>query len=429
MDCKGVAWWKVAAAVVIIVIVVGVGVWYLFANQQQQQIVAGEPIKVGIVLNLTGAMAPECIRARMLLTAVVTQINAEGGIFLEGDGAYHSVHLIFYDGESNTQRFVELATKMITEKEVHIMTTIGAPTAAVPTCIQAEKIGGIPLVMGLALDTMRDQALPSVPGNKFTWTWHFSWYSEKMGQYWAACLSKYKPQTNGKLGVLYTDDANGRQSEIYVIPKLKEIGFTIVHPGLVPPGTTDFTPVITKFKEEGVEVVIVNVSATEWIPFRRQTASFGFKPKLIGVGRCMKIPEAEALGRELAEGIMVECWWWYKYPYPQSKELKELWDRIAGDMPMTWAEGTTYARFQIMLEAVKKAGVLDRTAINNAMAKLDVMTPVGRAKFDPETHMCEHLITVGQFVYDTKTGKWDVNIVWAPEGSGITPEPAIFPLP
>lgn len=424
---------KVQAVIVAIIVLVAViaGIYFAFLMPLQQQVITGEPIKIGVVMNLSGGYAPEGIRARLQYTTWVSEINAKGGIYLEKDKSYHPIELIIYDGESNVARFVELATKMVTEKNVHVMSLYGAPPPfAVPAVINVEKIGGVPCMCTSPISTMKKSCLPSISGNKFTWTWHASFNYSNYGLLWQGLLKQLKTQyAITKVGYYYADDVSGHDAYDTVVPKLEEIGLKTVFPGFVPPGTKDFTSIILKFKEENVDFIMVNTVTDDWITFRRQCAALGLKPKMFGVGRCMKIPEAEALGRELAEGIMAETHWWYTLPFKGNEWYKENWNRLFGDMSMTHMEGLAYTSFWVMIEAIKIAGTLDREAINQAFAKVDVEMPVGHVKFDAD-HCCVTTSTIAQFVV-TSEGKWDMRIVYALPGSGAESvvQPPIFPLP
>ncbi|MEM2454856.1 MAG: ABC transporter substrate-binding protein [Candidatus Bathyarchaeia archaeon] len=408
-----------AVAIIVIVVIAAVaGVYYYYSTLPPAREV-GEPIKIGIVTNLTGAYAPENIRARIQWTAWTTEINAKGGIYLSGTGKYHPIELIIYDGESSVARYVELATKMVTEKVVHVIILYGAPPPfTVPAVISIEKVGGIPAIGGSPIDTIAGSALPSVPGGKFVWYWTAGFNYTVYGELWEGFLSQYKAKIN-KIGVVYTDDTSGRDAYKKIVPRVEAAGFKIFFPGFIPPGTTDLTAIIKKFMEEGVDVVLVNTTPVEWISFRRQCAAMGYQPKMFGVGRCMKIPEAEALGRDLAEGVVAETHWWYTLPFKGNEWYRTEWKKYLGDMSMTHMEGIAYMNFFVALEAVKIAGTLDRNAINNAFAKIDMETPVGRVKFR-EDHLCETSNTLAQF--ELAPEGWTMRIVYVRPQLGVKPE-------
>ncbi|MEM2103899.1 MAG: ABC transporter substrate-binding protein [Candidatus Bathyarchaeia archaeon] len=426
MDKKGISLRIVAIIVAVIVIIAGVGIWYMY-SQQQPQVQTGEPIRIGALMNLSGAFAPEGIRARLQITAWATEINVKGGMYLEKTGAYHPIEVVFYDAESQVSRATEFATKIATEKPVHALLLRGlSPPMSVPAVVNIEKIGGLPTVSTSPVDTMLDQCLPSIPGNKFTWTWHVAFNYTVYGQLWKGFLSQYKNQI-AKIGMLLRDDTSGRDAYRKLGPRLEEAGFTLVFPGYFPGGISDFTSIIVKFKEENVDVVYVNCESAEWIAFRRQCATLGLKPKMFCVGRAMKIPEAEALGRELAEGITSETHWWYKLPYKGNEWYRENWQKLFGDMSMTHMEGMTYTGFHVLLEAIKIAGSLDKDVINNAFPQVELDMPTGHVKFRAD-HTCATVSTLAQYIV-TPQGKWDMKIVYVPPGTGIQTEPATFPIP
>lgn len=426
MNKKGISLRYIVVAVVIIAVIVGVVIWQLFIPQPKK---IGEPIRIGEVANLTGAYAAEGTRIQILFTYLIDQINAEGGVYLKGDGAYHPIELVIYDGESQAAKFSELVGKMASERSVHfIHATAPSPFIVAATSI-AEQVGAVPFLGNGVLNPIADLAKTLPQGLK--WTWHYQIWSEQTIEAVLGMIGYFRDKTNGVVGMMFLDDTTGRsghKSLSELVPKHPELRLTLFDPGLVPPGTTDLTPMIIKLKEANVEIVRCSMSPTEFFPFRRQMEALGWKPKILcATMRDLALANCPALG-DLALGIMADCWWWYKYPFKGNAELKELWEKISGGLDLIPAVGIAYASFHVGLEAIKIAGTLDREAINEAFKKVDIEMPTGRIKFDPETHFCTPTSTIGQYV-KTEDGKWDINIIWAPEGSGITPAPAIFPLP
>lgn len=427
MDLKGISSRVVVAVILIIIVVAGVGIWLMYPREQKTE--KGEPIKLAVITNLSGSYGSEGLRGRIITTSLTTELNAKGGVYLEKTNTYHPLEVHFYDGESTVQKFTEFVSKVLTEKQVHVIWMQAAPPQfSTPAKIMIEKMGGIPTINTSPYNGVEKQVMASIPEGRYVWNWIFSFNNtETFRRAWPSILGKYKDKTNGVIGILYLDDIVGHDNVKVVPPELEKIGFTIFNPGFVTPGTTDFTPVITRFKEQSVEIVLVHITPVEWVPFRRQCATLGFHPKIIGTARCMELYIAEALGKALAEGVMVEVRWWHNYPFKGNDWFKVEWPRIAGDMYLSFSEGYILGAFQVLIEAIRIAGAPDRDAINNAFPKVDIETPTGPVKFDSR-HYSMQIGTVGQFVM-TSEGKWDINIIWAPEGSGIVTSPIIFPLP
>jgi branched-chain amino acid transport system substrate-binding protein len=154
----------------------------------------------------------------------------------------------------------------------------------------------------------------------------------------------------------------------------------------------------------------------------------GFKPKLILISRAITAAGSPDPFGDAVVGVVKDLFWWDSYPYPGNDWIRENWDRISGGLFYCAFEGYAYAWMQAAIKAIEIAGSLDRSKINDAMLKLDFQSATGRVKFDPQTHVCKGTTTLGQ-VFKTPEGKWKINIVWAPKGSGIPTQPLVFPKP
>ncbi|MEM2104003.1 MAG: ABC transporter substrate-binding protein [Candidatus Bathyarchaeia archaeon] len=146
--------------IALVIVIACAAAWYIL-SQLTKPVEVGEPFKIGIITNLSGAYAPEGIRGRLVVTALAEEINVEGGVYLKGDDAYHPIELIFYDGESEVARYAELASKLATEKTAHlIMFQAAPPPYGIPAVINIEKIGGVPCLPGVVVDVLVSAASP-----------------------------------------------------------------------------------------------------------------------------------------------------------------------------------------------------------------------------------------------------------------------------
>ena len=100
-------------------------------------------------------------------------------------------------------------------------------------------------------------------------------------------FASVKDRTNGVIGCVFEDDPDGVQltDELKVLDRLKEIGYEVIYPRRIPPGTKDLTAVITRFKQAGAEVIYANCMPDTFAVFFSQSQMLGFKPKLILVSR------------------------------------------------------------------------------------------------------------------------------------------------
>jgi len=243
-------------------------------------------------------------------------------------------------------------------------------------------------------------------------------------------FASVKDRTNGVIGCVFEDDPDGVQltDELKVLDRLKEIGYEVIYPRRIPPGTKDLTAVITRFKQAGAEVIYANCMPDTFAVFFSQSQMLGFKPKLILVSRGITAAGSPDPFGDAVVGVVKDLQWWDSYPYPGNDWIRANWDRISGGLFYCTFEGYAYAWMQAAIKAIEIAGSLDKSKINDAMLKLDFESATGRVKFDPQTHVCKGVPTLGQ-IFKTPEGKWKINIVWAPEGSGIPTQPLLFPKP
>jgi branched-chain amino acid transport system substrate-binding protein len=392
--------------------------------------ISGEPIKIAVLINLSGSVAGFGMRSKLMFDAVAKElINDKGGVYVRETGAYHKIQLIYYDCESNPARAAELATKVATEKQAHfIFLNSGPPPLTVPAAINVEKVGGTPAIVEGCTDVHRRQTIPAV-GGKVNWVWflHFS-LADLALKIYVPFFTSVKDRTNGVFAFLAEDDPDGHflVEDVKMLDLLKKAGYEVVFPGLLPPGVKDLTAVITRFKEAGVEAFFGNLMPSTTQIFLSQSQLLGFKPKVVYISRGVIAAGGPEPFGDVVEDVVISLLWWVDYPFPGNDWIRENWDRISGGLSYSTFEGYAYAWMQAVLEAIKIAGSLDPKKLNDAMLKLDFLSAPGRVKFDPTTHICNGFTVCGQVV-KTPEGKWQYKVVWAPEGSGIPTQPLRFP--
>jgi ABC-type branched-subunit amino acid transport system substrate-binding protein len=380
-------------------------------------------LKMGGLTHLSGAYAADGKRVQIIYSSLADGINSKGGIYLKAVNTYAFIDLRFYDGESQAARYVELATKIVTEKEVDILLCAGSPSAILSAAVlNIEKAGGVPEIDACLLDPI--VALKKdCPGGKFIWSWHMDSFAIDEATLVSKLVTKYRTETNGVAGLLFVDDASGRATRSLIGPKIEEANYNCIDPGLIPPGTTDFTSVIAKFNEAGVEVVYSHVSPDMFVSFWRQCVGLGFKPKICGASqRTLRPPELAALG-DIANNLVGHVLWTPVMPFPGNDWFTSNWEKLSGGLPLLGMEGTIYDAFMAAIKAVEAAGKIEAQAINDEIAKLDFMSCTGRVSFDQDNHAC-HIQSPALLQYKiTAEGKIDSKIVITLPGSGVPENP------
>jgi len=110
---------------------------------------------------------------------------------------------------------------------------------------------------------------------------------------------------------------------------------------------------------------------------------------------------------------------------PQSLDAR--WKAETGQ-PTHQLVGSAYSQIQILLDAIERAGTLDKAQVNAALAETDLMTIRHRAKYD-EYQFSRFPICFGQWFKTDSPHVWDFKVIFSQHDFyPVTAEP-IFPLP
>ena len=423
----------------------------VFTNSGKAADEAPTEILVGSNSPLTGMFAGFGTGGTWGVKAAVEDINKLGGVNIKEYGKKIPIKLITVDNESDPGKSGTLEEELILRHKVHFLSDPNAPvTLSIPQADVADKhkvprvSGGCPGEPWLSL--RRDVK----PSYQYSWTHCFmiatpapkGWYADKPGytimNTWVAMLEKFGGQTDKRVGVFASDEPDGRAWYALFPPALKKLGYEVIgieeKLGLVPMDTTYFSSLIKKWKDSQVEILWGNspshVFATMW----RQARAQGFKPKMASIGRAaLFYTEVNAWGGDLPEGVGTEIWWDSSFQNSPGigtttpKSLTERWTKETGQ-PLNPAIGWGYTEFQILVDAIQRAGTLDREAVNKALSETDMMTIDHHIKFDKEHHAYNPLV-YGQWRKVDKPWKWECPVIFSQHDFiKATAEP-IFPIP
>jgi branched-chain amino acid transport system substrate-binding protein len=405
----------------IIVIAAILCVWYFYFARFQEL----PTIKIGAIMDLTGPFAEGGMRTKTILDAYVKKINEEGGVYIKEYGRKLQVELVIANYEGQGERAVELAPKLITESKVLAIINDMSPAEGLPVGYLCERERTICFVLG-PLEMFTGNA----PEGGWKYTWDIFPAIKDLGALDIMYAKRYEKDLGQIIiGTLFRDDPDGRTVEKVNIPMFEKAGFKIVNPGLFPPGTEDFFPIISRFKESGVNVLFFNCFVTEFATFWRQCHMAGWIPKMAYGGRVIgRGPvDAEIIGKDIANGISSTTWWWWNWPFPGNDWIRETWPKITTLTPSV-SVGHRLAVLMVLLDAIERAGKLDVEAINEALGETDMSAPIGRVRMDVTTHTARTPCIMAQL--QKINGEYDfVPVLVADPTFGITEKPAIFPIP
>lgn len=348
----------------------------------------GRTIKVGYVSPETGALAPFAEGNDYVLEGVRAAIGS--GIQV-GDNV-HPIEIITKDSQSDPARAGEVANELILDDEVDLILVPSTPETANPVSDVCEANGKpvISTVVPWQAWFVSRQEDPTNPDSwqPFEWSYHFFWGLEDVIGVFTAMWDQV--ETNKIVGGIFPNDGDGNAWGANFPGALEAAGYTLIDPGRYENGNDNFSDVIRRFIDEGVEIVTGVPIPPDFTTFWTQAAEQGFKPKVASIGKAMLFPSsAEALG-DLAANVSTEVWWTPSHPFTSSLTDESAEDLANGYTDATerqWTQplGFAHALWEVALDVLSRTEDLDSPeSIRDALAATNLDTIVGHVQWSGE---------------------------------------------
>lgn len=408
-----------------------------------------EQIVFGATLSLSGPGASFGEGGAFGLKAAVEDINKQGGIYVKEYNTKLPVKLVILDNESDPIKAGTLAQDLLVSEKANFL--VASPqwphiVAAVATAAERQKTPFVAFSGPFEpTNALREAAGP----------WNYTWASGfaigmpappgdfrnapgyTMMSVWFGYLDKIAGRTNKKVAAFASDDPDGRGWYEGFSGALKQNGFEVLGAdkdlGIAALDTTDFSPMIRKWKENNCELLVGNAPAPWFGTLWRQCKSMGYKPKILMAEKAaMMYTDVMAWGADLPWGITAVIEW---LPTIKAKgigdttpvSLDERWKAATGQQTHQLV-GPGYSQIQVLIDAIERAGTLDKEKVNKALAETDLMTVRHRMKYD-QFQFSRLPICLGQWFKVNTPAKFEFRCIFSQhEFYPVQSEP-IFPLP
>ena len=269
------------------------GTGALAAGLPRTALAAGEPIRIGFLAPLTGAVAawgkPGLDGCRIWAESV----NAEGGVKI-GDTS-HPIEFLAYDNEYDPAKARTGATKLIREDGVKFIMMLGGDTwpAVQPVADRTGMLFSTLLPSDLSPDTTTLVAPAEVhPVYNVT------------GVEW---LAETHPDLRTAV-MCAQDDALGLPSIATYLAAFEAAGIEMQdEPLLFDPATTDFAPVVTKLIAGNPDIVCLDTCYSDYVhPLCEQLFQQGFKGQIISCTADFYDQIIEKTSKEFMEGFVFQ---------------------------------------------------------------------------------------------------------------------------
>jgi branched-chain amino acid transport system substrate-binding protein len=378
--------------------------------------VAAEDVKVGILLPLSGPVAPIGQNNRRGHALAIDEINAAGGIKSLG-----GAKLVMIDGDTqgNPKVGIQEAEKLASQGVSVIM---GAYQSNVtfPTTQIAEKVG-VPYIDPVAIaDSITE-------GRNFKYTFKIapkaSWYARDQLKF-----IKWVGEKSGRpikrIVLMYEDTLFGQSTSKGQEASAKEIGIEVVEKIAYPAETPDMTPTISRIKQVAPDALVLVSYIADAVLITKTMKELGVDIPIMGTSAGHIDPAYIANLGALAEASFTVGEW---NPDLKKAGAAKIAERFQAkfSLPMNGHAAETYMATMVLADALERAGSADRAKLREALAQTNLcgernLLPYNCVKFDasgqsPEGQLVMLQVQKGQFVS-----------VWPSDVAAAEP---IFPVP
>jgi branched-chain amino acid transport system substrate-binding protein len=365
-------------------------------------------ILIGYVNPSTGPLAAFGEPSPWADDRALKKINEGGGILLKEHGKKFPVRYKLVDSESDPTKAAELASKLILDDKVDLIMPAHTPDTVNPVSAVAERFK----VPCICIDAPVEDWLM---GGPYHWSLLHFWSAEHditdvyFGM-WDAL------QTNKVVGGLWPNDPDGVGWAEFFGKQGPKRGYKIIDMGRFPFMMKDFGTHVDAFKKANVEIVTGVLIPPDFALALRQIHQYGFKPKVITMGKAILFPSAvEALGENIGQGLTTELWWSPFHPFKSSltgETTKQLCDAWETETKRQWTPpiGYKHSGWELIHDIFTRAGTLDKEKVRKAIADTNLNTIVGPVKYNDKNYSRTPLVGA-QWVKGDKW-KWEQKIVY-----------------
>jgi branched-chain amino acid transport system substrate-binding protein len=325
----------------------------------------GAPIKVGVVIPLTGAQQKFGEIEKNSFLMAVEEINTAGGV----NG--RPIELLIEDDKSKIDVGRSAAEKLILQDKVIVLTGgySSDVTFAMAAVAQHRKVPF--LITTGAADEITELGAEYV----FRLNQPVSEYARPLIEFLQQVV---KPKS---VAILYEKSLFGQSGSREFADQAFELDWKILITESYDAGTLDFKAVLGKAKSAKPDVVYMISYVKEAALLVKQAKELGVKPKVFaGAAAGFTLPEFYKLAGDAAENVYSATLWTPQVPYPGAREYYNTYlKRFGSETEYHGAEA--YASVYVVADALRRAKGLTSKDVREALAKTNMMTAFGPVRF------------------------------------------------
>jgi branched-chain amino acid transport system substrate-binding protein len=339
---------------------------------------AQDTAKIGLVLPLTGGLAP-----------VGKQVQAGAQLYVQKHGASiagKKLDLIIKDDGSVPDNSKRLAQELIVNDKVAVIGSALTPSAmAIGPLSTQSKTANVVMVSGTS--GVINPNNPYMVRTSFT----LGQQSGIIGEWAAKNGSK-------KVVIVQSDWAPGAEATAVFTEAFTKAGGQVADTIKVPLANPDFSPFLQRARDLNPDTLFVFVPAGQAGTFAKQFTERGLDKagiKLIGPGDIVDDNDLPGMGDSML-GVVTAGIYSAAHPSQTNKDYVAAFEK-ANNMRPNFISLGGYDGMHVIYEALKKAGgKTDGDTLVNAMKGLKWESPRGPISIDPETREIVQNIYMGK---------------------------------
>jgi branched-chain amino acid transport system substrate-binding protein len=329
---------------------------------------AGEPIRVGINIPLSGPVGFLGQDEKLGYELALEEINAAGGVL------GRPLQLFYADNQCNPTEGVSAHRQLL---DLHkVVVTIGAACSSVTLAIMpiAEEAQIPNLVQSSTNPDITRRS--GIGGN--IWNFRLNVDDSIMATHY----SKLIAEKASSVVMIAANNDWGRGAVAAYQPHFEQLGVEFLGAEYFEQGQPDYRPLLTKIKAQDPEALLLIMESRDAATLLRQMKEMGWEPRplIFARGSVVTTEFAELIADDcsLGDGVM-EATLNANGIYPEfDRKFEEKYGH-----PPHLSSGLAYSALYAVARAIEAAGSAEPAAIREGFTKLDYEDPImGKVKFD-----------------------------------------------
>ena len=364
--------------------IIGLTLWF---SASQSNADRDRVIRIGMIAPLTGPTSESGIALRQGAEFAVNEINAAGGINLNGTA--YTLNLFVEDNEGKPEVGISAAERLISREKVHYLIGDAILSSVTMAIMELAPKYNIPIVSGESVSEAIVEKVMADP-EKYRYYWKMNFGSTAYAHTvfntvtWLIDTGKFQPHKK-RVFFIVEDTDYGRSNSKEAARLFEEVGWSTVATETVSMGHTEFYAQLNKLREADTDVLVsIFTPLSSGVALVKQFQELGVDALHIAIYYPSRPEFLQQVG-EAAEGLL----WTPLIFDPEHIDTHKGFAtkiRKTYNVEPTLDHAYGYDAVYNAVDSIRRANSLEPNDIIRAVSTLDYKGVVGRYLFEESTH-------------------------------------------